>query len=133
MDSHLEIQPPWLISYAAISEPISTPRRVPTRSAAAGGPSTTIVAIRKLRTVLLHGKSGIARVHVGTRCNPVKAAPAAGATVSCHRPVPAASRFWARRDARPKGGVLSPAGGRTKQQLHCNITLFLTPGVTPIV
>ena len=25
---------------------------------------------------------------------------------SCHRPVPAASRFWARRDARPKGGVL---------------------------
>ena len=35
---------------------------------------------------------------------------------SC-RQYTAASRFWARRDARSKGGVLSPAGGRTKQQL----------------
>ena len=74
LDSHLEIQPPWLISYACLYERISTPRRVPTRSAAAGGPSTTIVAIRKLQIVLRHGKSGIARMYVGTRCNPVKAA-----------------------------------------------------------
>ena len=60
-----------MLAYMSGSVP---PRRVPTRSAAAGGPSTTIVAIRKLQTVPLHGKSGIARVHVGTRCNPVKAA-----------------------------------------------------------
>ena len=44
---------------------------------------------------------------------PALAYPISGGGASCHRPVPAASRFWARRDARSKGGVLSPAGGRT--------------------
>ena len=77
----------------------------------------TVRVCAHLPRAFMHPGLG-ACVPCGASCSggPALAYPISGGGASCHRPVPAASRFWARRDARPKGGVLSPAGGRTKQQ-----------------
>ena len=77
----------------------------------------TVRVCAHLPRAFMHPGLG-ACVPCGASCSggPALAYPISGGGASCHRPVPAASRFWARRDARSKGGVLSSAGGRTKQQ-----------------
>ena len=77
----------------------------------------TVRVCAHLPRAFMHPGLG-ACVPCGASCSggPALAYPISGGGASCHRPVPAASRFWARRDARPKGGVLGRAGGRTKQQ-----------------
>ena len=78
----------------------------------------TVRVCAHLPRAFMHPGLG-AREPCGASCSggPALAYPISGGGASCHRPVPAASRFWARRDARSKGGVLSPAGGRTKQRV----------------
>ena len=77
----------------------------------------TVRVCAHLPRAFMHPGLG-ACVPCGASCSggPALAYPISGGGASCHRPVPAASRFWARRDARSKGGVLCSAGGRTKQQ-----------------
>ena len=77
----------------------------------------TVRVCAHLPRAFMHPGLG-ACVPCGASCSggPALAYAISGGGASCHRPVPAASRFWARRDARSKGGVLSSAGGRTKQQ-----------------
>ena len=84
----------------------------------------TVRVCAHLPRAFMHPGLG-ACVPCGASCSggPALAYPISGGGASCHRPVPAASRFWARRDARSKGGVLSSAGGRTKQQREYNSRL----------
>ena len=71
----------------------------------------TVRVCAHLPRAFMHPGLG-ACVPCGASCSggPALAYPISGGGASCHRPVPAASRFWARRDARSKGGVLSSAG-----------------------
>ena len=91
----------------------------------------TVRVCAHLPRAFMHPGLG-ACVPCGASCSggPALAYPISGGGASCHRPVPAASRFWARRDARPKGGVLSSAGGRTKKKNNNTDRLSATPGRT---
>ena len=92
----------------------------------------TVRVCAHLPRAFMHPGLG-AREPCGASCSggPALAYPISGGGASCHRPVPAASRFWARRDARSKGGVLSSAGGRTKQTNTANLPHRCTHAFAP--